>query len=135
MEHEFTQFQMVLIHQNFKKLTDEEIATIINIPIHLVHEKINHITNGGTIQKSKTQKLLQKQKVKSKQETKKIITHQRVQMSERRKQMEAPKFKTPQIDYSKMISVRIDHKTTIYIKPGQNPEEEKIKYLKQRANK
>lgn len=51
----------------------------------------------------------------------------------RKKELEKkPKFNTRSIDYSQMTSIRIDAKTTIYAKPGEDPEEVRKRYLNRR---
>lgn len=45
-------------------------------------------------------------------------------------QRRPPAFKTIHVDYTQLQTLRIDRKTTIYIKPGQDPEAAKKKFLK-----
>lgn len=47
-----------------------------------------------------------------------------------------PVFKTKAVDLSKLVQVRIDSRTCIFIKPGQDPEEEKARFISnlKRAN-
>lgn len=89
----------------------------------------------------KTRKVILKQKIKSLKvsvsKEKKVI-QQRINAQQRELQrikkeqlQNQKKFQTNQIDYSQLQTVRIDRKTVIYIKPGQDPEQIKAKYLKQ----
>lgn len=47
-----------------------------------------------------------------------------------------PVYNTKAVDLSKLVQVRIDAKTCIFIKPGQDPEEEKARFISnlKRAN-
>ena len=42
-------------------------------------------------------------------------------------------FKTKQVDYTQLRTIKIDSKTTIYCKPGQDPEAVKKRFLKNYA--
>lgn len=52
------------------------------------------------------------------------------QRLKRKEMLNAPKFKTPDVDYSKKHTVRIDSKTFIYINPGEDEEQAKKNFLK-----
>lgn len=120
----------------------EYIADIIEKPVHLVREKINELTGGGTIRKCFDQ--MQKKKAlkkKTDQLNKKTFKEQdRIakkkasgaivsELMKKREERNKPKYKTRSVDYSQMISVRVDHKTVIMIRPGQDPLVEKDKFL------
>lgn len=50
----------------------------------------------------------------------------------RRKRHE-PLFQTKTVDYSNLRTVRIDDRTVVYAKPGEDPDDVRERYLKQRA--
>lgn len=150
MVSEFNDIERVLISQNLVRLTDDQIAELINKPVDAVTQYINTITGGGTIKVSKSQKkqLRIKKKVQrvkkdpakqhlakvNKELAKKVtrITATSIEQDLRaaRKIREARQsFKTKEVDYSQMISVRINSKTSILIKPDQDPEEARKNYL------
>jgi hypothetical protein len=47
----------------------------------------------------------------------------------RRKLREQPQYKTKEVILSNLIAVRIDQRTTIFIKPGEDPMQAKLKYF------
>lgn len=147
MENSFSQFEMVLIQQQLISCTDEEIALMIDRPVELVRNKINQLTGGGTIKKSYSQRIQEKQKAAEQKKVKKqrVVKLKKVQKKqekpvtvwreieqrklERKKQLEAQTLPTRHIDHESLISVRIDNKTTIYIKPGEDAALAKEKFL------
>lgn len=154
MVNEFNDIERVLISQNLVRLTDEQIADIIGKPVDAVRQYINNITGGGTIRISKSQKKQKREKInvpkvknspakKHLVKVNKELAERQTRISptqireklkaDRKMQLEKETFKTQQVDYTKMISVRIDHRTTIYIKPGQDPEEARKRYINSRA--
>lgn len=49
--------------------------------------------------------------------------------AQRKKEYDRKKFTTKDVDYTQMISVRVDDKTTIFIKPGESAVEARMNYL------
>ena len=62
-------------------------------------------------------------------ELKKLVAQQNADRAAAKRKREEPQFRTRQVDYSQRIAVRIDHKTIIYCKPGDNISEVKKRYL------
>lgn len=78
-----------------------------------------------------------KQKDNSKLQLKKLVEERkkekvkRLQMDEERKRSRRPPtYKSKEVDYSQLITVRIDAKTFIYAKPGDDIEKLKANFLK-----
>jgi hypothetical protein len=155
METELSYLDKIIIKRNLTSLTDDELADLITKPVEMVRTFINIITGDGTIKQSRSQKLEAKeirrkkknverqQRFRNKakkekpvtlktkrQETIKLIADQNRQRIERNALRNQPLFKTRQVDFSQLQTVRIDRKTVIFIKPGQDPELAKSNYLK-----
>lgn len=80
-------------------------------------------------QKKQEKQSLQEQQNFKKTSTSKLIARQNAEREQRRKSLASPLFATRAIDYSEMKAIRIDSRTIIYAKPGEDPEEVKKKYL------
>jgi hypothetical protein len=175
VENKLTNFERIFIQLQLTKLTDEEIADMLNQPVDVVHAAIDKMTGGGIIKKS----LLQKQKErlellitkrKSKPDTRVVRKQKAIEQKEaaavkkglaaakrledkrlkklnddRRKEQErldklyrlskpykqAEKvFASVNEDLSNKIAVKIDHKTTVYVKPGTDIDKIKKQYRK-----
>lgn len=150
MVSEFNDIERVLISQNLVRLTNEQIAELIDKPVDAVALYINTITGGGTIKVSRSQKkqIRVKKKIEkiknspakqrlakvNKEQEKKVtrITANYIEQNlraARKVREERQSFKTRVVDYSQMQSVKINSKTTIYIKLDQDPEEARNNYL------
>jgi hypothetical protein len=64
-----------------------------------------------------------------KKEVKALIAKQNADRRQKNRENEKPKFVQRTVDYSQLVSVRVDSKTIIYIKPGEDPEIAKKKYI------
>ena len=60
-----------------------------------------------------------------------IITSRIIQADQKQKRTRngLPIFKTKAVDLSQLVQVKINRKTWIYIKPGEDPEEARAKFL------
>jgi hypothetical protein len=59
---------------------------------------------------------------------KKLLRNQEEARKTRREKENKPAFSTKQVDMSQLISVRIDHKTTVFVKPGTDIEAVRKQY-------
>lgn len=140
---------LTVMRRELHRLTDAQIAELIGHPIEEVKLKIDFITGGGQIRKSKSQQLLlseikkhagkeKKQRqvklliINKKQKEKKTIAW-REDAVEKQNRIERSKMKTRIIDYSKLIAVRVDNKTIIYADPGIDINKVKADYLQKVA--
>lgn len=130
MENNFSSIELVIIRQQLHKLTDEAIAEMLNKPLEQVKMVINKITNGGKIKLSKSQSIekvkIEKNKKALRKKNKRSVEVIRTAALSKRKE---PLYETKPVNYAEMKTVRIDCKTVIYIKPGEDPASAKRKYL------
>jgi hypothetical protein len=148
METKFSFFEVSMIRKLMSCKSDEDIAEILERSVPDVKEKIHELTGGNSpFQESQLQKKRQAERraeelrlkrqekqarkdVEKKRTTSSAIisrsTADRIQANKRRNE---PKFVTKVVELSQLVAVRIDHKTTIFIKPGEDPEGAKEKYF------
>lgn len=145
----FTNLEIQLIRSSLETKSDGEIAAILERPIEEVHGMINAITNGTADERSEkiqrqkesehlkiSVKELRKRKREeeiAKKEQRQKEKQSRMNAEERRKveknRLESRKtFKTKEVDLSKMVSVRIDKKTIVFVNPGTDIEKVKKLY-------
>lgn len=142
MENILSESDIKIIILQLAKSTDEEIAAFLDLPVNVVHDKIEEITAAGAIRKSKSQTLLLKPvkvkkevRVKQKKEVPvKVVKERRISEAvlyheHRRRQMDRQKLPTRAVDYTQLRSVRIDDKTTIFLKPGEDINKARMAYL------
>jgi hypothetical protein len=84
------------------------------------------------IEKQQQQQLLQRKKDEQSRQQR-FINNQLAERKRAPEKKDKP-FATRQVDYTQFISVRIDHRTTIYVKPGQDIEQVKRNYLSRKAS-
>lgn len=144
-------FNMVIIRQQLHRLPDDAIADLTGLPVDIVHNKIDEITGGGSVRKSKSQtieaKLVIKQALaeqKAIQKVKKITAKKLKELNNdiadrqykkavkpvRLPKVVEPKYATLQVNYSEKLLVRIDKQTCIYINAGDDVETAKAAYHK-----
>lgn len=151
MKPTFSSIEMQLIRASLETKSDGEIAALLECQIEDVIVIINEITGGKSIERSASiqqlkekefqdknrktarQQFLREQKERS--EKRKIERESRRQQEEilRQKRMsriQKSVFETRQVDLSKLVSVRIDAKTFVFVKPGSNIEKVKKMYTK-----
>lgn len=145
----FTEADIMLIEKEVTRLSYKEIAFLVDRCVEDVSAFIDQwkehhdvITKESLLQqkKSKNHKLQfrvvgkkndqqsgSKKKAKlQKEENYNTVKTMRVTG---RKRVEEQRFQTKQVDLSKLVSVRIDAKTCIYIKPDEDPVKAKEKYF------
>lgn len=121
--------------------TSQEISDIIEYPVEVVeavisdmgisederNEQLNKIIEARTLAIEKKKKvpskvMLQKAEMKKlekeRAEEKKRIVSEEARRHQVRTRDERKKFKTREINFSELISVKINSKTTILVKPG-----------------
>jgi hypothetical protein len=152
---EFTALDLHLISACLTGSTDEEIAAILQKPLHLVVAKINEITGMAEQRqadlKSHRLAVLQAESIKRNNRRKQVeVDEGRREMDEKRvkrekqeqaainrdhaaqlgrqKRLEVRRYKTREIDYSQLRSLRIDSKTTVFLEPGDDEYEVRERY-------
>lgn len=140
--------------------TDEGIAEVLELPIETVREMMKQVTGKGnssyhlemekkTLGKGKGKAVAREGRRKTKEEVdeqrrlktaleekarekRRLLAKQEAEREKNRRQRDKPLFETKKIDYSRMVSVRVDGRTIIYIEPDQDPEEAKRKFIESR---
>jgi hypothetical protein len=150
-EPRFTSLETQLVRASLQNKSDGEIAALIEKPIEWITELIDQLTGGAAAARSdqirkqrEEQHAIDKKKNARKEfleerrkrterkilESKKLSNH-----LEKRKQQVAAlqsnrKFATREVNMSQLISVRIDRKTHVFVKPGTDIEKVKQLYAR-----
>jgi hypothetical protein len=145
MSDQFTTADIMLIEKEMGRKTYTDIAFLLDKEVVDVTTFINALAAERqliTYQQSidakrsavkkvivKQPKPIKKAEVKEKEKVMKARNLQEVYKRERDKKEQRRMFKTKKVDYSQMITVRVDSKTVVYTKPGDDPEQVRKKYL------
>jgi hypothetical protein len=163
MDSPFSFIELQLLYQLWTNSSDEEIALMLERPVSEVKEKIHELTGGqpspylAKLAKKSVEKHNREVKLKAARVQRDTIRDQKrikekfeseesrrirkliaQQESDRRKKNEVreSKFKTRIIDFTQLISVRVDEKTIIWVKPGTDITQLRHNYLeRERAKK
>ena len=137
--------------------TDDEISTIIELPVSVVREVIIEMDISGEERNEQVNKIIEVRTLKLENKKKPykkagniqdILKKQKKQRDEgRRLTIESNRkrevtdrenrrtFKTKPVDLSTMISIKIDHKTIVFVKPGTDIEKVRQQYIKLKSLK
>ncbi len=154
----FSTLDQSIIRNSMLSKSDKDIAALLGCSTADVHAYISNQLLGTNIvsrqMKLEAKRPAKKPKIKAekkqnpaktirqiKQHQQKLAVKEQKQknltekyLAERRSKNETHenrrRYKTREVDYSKLILVKIDSKTSIYIKPGQDAEIEKERFLK-----
>lgn len=135
---QFTEADIMLIEKEISSKSYKDIAFLLDKPVEDLKAFLKDWLPGNGLipfqqlqpEKEKRMPAPRKPREKKKPEPK-IISRQIIQEQKvKRDRQGKPIFQTKTVDLSKLHQVRIDHKTCIYIKPGQDPEKIKKAYLK-----
>jgi hypothetical protein len=148
---EFSEMEQSIIKNSMLRKTHKQIADLLDSNVTDIAQFIQTLTTGTQIiskqmeldahKKTKAPKPLSKheliadQRKKDKQAEQMRKNDIEKDRHEQRRRSREPAFKTKQVDYSQMISVRIDRKTTIYAKPGEDISELKAKFIELHGTK
>ena len=135
MDSLFTFFEIVLIRNEIGLKSFQEIADILEKPLNDVKE----IAVGMALKEG----IVTYQSVldKKKKETKKVTSAVKERHSESVKKQKGPQYETKPFDPTKLVAVKVDDKTIIFIKPGEDATAarmaclERLKKFKQDAYK
>lgn len=138
MEQPFADYEIMIIEKEVTKKSFRDIAFLLDRPVNEVTAFINQWSQDKNIttlqqqldEKKKTKapvvRLPREKKKKDLQVFSRIIIPDQKQKKNRKGEII---FKTRVVDLSRLQEVRIDNKTCIYVKPGQDPVEAKERYL------
>lgn len=149
MDQHFTEADIMLIEKEISQKSYKDIAFLLDRPVEevigfciLYAREKGIVTYQQQLDENRPAKKVREKAEKAPREKKhagrpakkpepKIISRQIIQEQKvKRDRQGKPIFKTKTVDLSRLHQVRIDHKTCIYIKPGQDPEKVKKTYLK-----
>lgn len=129
----FTYFETILIRNEVRNKTINEIATILNKPLDDVSDFVLALAKkeGLTLfgKESEKEKLTPAKKKPENKQAAVISRNLEVTQEQQRRKNNAPQYKTRNVDYSQLICVRVNDKTTIYVSPGADIEAEKRRCL------
>jgi hypothetical protein len=129
--------------------TDEELAVMIEKPVELIKAQfalmaglpkrpdeplpVVALASPGKKRISHAErKMIREQKKveekKQKREKQNLHAQEQDRLRERKKRLERETFKTKQLDLSGTVCVKLNEKTTVWVKPGTDIEELKKKY-------
>lgn len=135
---------IMLIEKEVQRKSFRDIAFLLDRTVDDVKKFIKELCEQKSI--IPYQQLLNDKKDQSKEATKKprekkekkkepkvISRIIETQLEDKRRRGRQPKFETKKVDYSQLRTVKVDEKTYIYIKPGDDPKKAIEKY-KQNLN-
>lgn len=158
MDIPFSPLELQLIRTLHLSKTKEQIAELLERPVEAVVIKIDELNTGkelelaldseppvpDTKQRGRPDKKKKKPQADSVFDERDIKNHTRdktIRDMESRRKVEKEslainkKFKTREVNTADLISVRIDHKTIIYVKPGTDIEKVKETYQRKPIGK
>ena len=151
MAHEFSFLEKQLISGLLKRSTDEEIAEQLEIPVDDIIAHINQVTEGGAAQRQAA--IVAKRAAAEEAAVKKVRKQlEGRQREEKAKERQAKRNKQAKVEHirkrevdtresrrrypnrdlklNEKISVRIDHKTVVFVSPGADIEAIKKLYAR-----
>jgi hypothetical protein len=130
----WSDIMLMILRENWSAMDDEQLATVIGVKPMAIRRKMYELS----IKRPKvkrvypvTEKQVQKQvELKKREQDKKRINMDYAAALARKARKEDKKFETRERNLAQMQTVRIDSKTWIYVKPGDDIEKLKKKYLR-----
>ncbi len=145
MENSLSHIQKLFISNMLSTHTAHEMAVILDKPIQVVRGVINELTGIHPKRKIKEQILREKAEKKqvkkhnvklrrradrANEEDQAIKVARELATLRRNKRLQEQSFQTRKVDYTKYVSVRIDHRTVIQVPAGTDIGKAKDLYLK-----
>lgn len=135
--NELNPLEIQFIKASLSSKTDSEIAGILELPVDAVSSLILEVTGLSPQERSAQEEAIVKDRlqitterklrsVKANRDQKKNTmatvrkTGMPVPENDRAKRKSEKRFETKQVDLSKMHAVRLDAKTIVFVKPGQD---------------
>lgn len=130
MDNNFSYTELRLVQALLTKKSSADIASIVERETAEVSALIQQICKQRNLlsfddvqhQKEKAKRWAELQKINKRQE-KAVVLTQKIKPAPSR-------YATRKVDLSQLVSLRIDHKTIIYISPDQDPISAKANYLR-----
>lgn len=128
MQNDFSIVDTRIINSLLHKKPVDYIAMIIDMPIDAVMNKIKELITGTNRLPFDDKKHNQVLKEKALKENRKNLNAVYLKQRSERKNS-VPKYQTRVVDYSQMITIRIDAKTCINVKAGTDVEKAKQQFF------
>jgi hypothetical protein len=137
----WTLVMLLVLEENWRTMSDEQLSVALKVAPRDIARKRTELNYRVIVKrepKARVKKpgkkplatMLEDAQLRHRRKRKTCIQQvMEKERFERRKKMESPLFGKRNIDYSKMISVRIDRRTVIQIPAGEDPEKAKAKFL------
>lgn len=137
-ELEWSDVMIAILEENFLSMSDDQLSSTLGVKLYLVRKKMRELQlirpKPPRVPKAKTVRVPKKQIEKTyreqRLEQKAIKVRMEQDAAQRRARRNQEVYRTRQVDLTGMQSVRIDHKTWIYVKPGDDIEALKRKYTR-----
>lgn len=137
MPGRLSNIEIQVIQMMLEKHPAGHIANIISQPISVVKSTISELIEGTgrktfaqKQQEAELKKLNDKRfKEQEKQEERRRKSAALFEHEMKNKRDNSPQFQTRTVDYSQLRTIRIDAKTYIFIKPGEDPKQAKEKFM------
>jgi hypothetical protein len=143
-KHSWTHIMLMILRENVDSMTDKELSQALGKPVTAIAQKIRELQllrpRPVKVPKPVKLRIKKERPLTEKQIRKQIDDRKKEEERKRRNDMERwrheSKARNPnnrvvqskEVDYSELRTVRIDSKTWIYVKPGEDIEKLKKKY-------
>lgn len=145
METAFADYEVAIIEKEVTKKPYKDIAFLLDRTVEEVTAFVNQFLHGKDIislqqlrdqEKKDRPPVIRKPREKKEKKKEPVITSRIIIPDQKQKRNRAGEiiYRTREVDLSKLHEVKIDNKTWIYIRPGQDPEEVRKKYLQRLAD-
>lgn len=139
MQNDFSFIELRIIQSMIKKQSYLQIAAVVDRPVEMIAEYVSQYLKGKdilTFQQGIDEKILRKRKailetadgIARNNELKRLLRSREDQRLQKRRRVE-PSFADRIQDYSTMVAIRIDNKTIIYARPGEDVQKVKQKFI------
>lgn len=140
----WTSVQLMVLKENYLEMSDADLASILHISESGIRKKLRELElerpkvpkppkppkppRPRQVRQKTAKQLAEEQRKAAREEQKRTRLQREKEMELRRKKEQEKRLQTRQQDFSRMRTVRIDAKTWIYVKEGDDVEKLKKKY-------
>lgn len=131
----WTEVMISILSENFLDMSDNQLSKVVGVKLYVLRAKIRELNLKRVKPKPERKKYVSPDESSDfqkrlKQEKLKNIKSTQL-MEENRRKRNVPLFKTKEVDLTGMYTIRVDSKTWIYVKPGDDVEALKRKYSRE----
>lgn len=136
--YQFSTLEISTVHNMLLTKTNKEIAAVLDLPVEVIARLVSSIeADTGLVSKTtrvnQTRPSGRPQKAVKQKKAPAIQNPRYRQEQKKREQLTC--YETKEVKLNELHAVRIDHKTTIFIKPGQNADEARAAYASREKSK